>query len=463
MITQRDLVQRLSRRNLGGWSVVERLQDIGIADEHRALQRRDHRTRLALIVHHDVPRGRGSARLDLDAFDGSADDLIDQAISLALAAVGPAWLSTPPAAPAKVSVADDSLLKGELSTVAADTLARLRRPSKVTVTASAEILREKVTVIASSGFHTSWVATLLRADALVATSGTAATAAAASAVTATTTATATGAARSPATAAAPVTTAPGARSLVVSREARRIEDLNLDAALADAAADLFLLTAAGPPSPGPCALWLGPEALLHGDDYGVWGIFAHQADSAVERQGLTRYRWRSEIIPGAAQLAEPLSITSNGALDFATRSTPVTDDAVAIRHFPLIQRGIAVGLGLSPREAALRNTDPNGGVRNLVVDPGTWSGTPSPTTRTIEVRRLHALSIDPYTGDATLDIALGLEHRPDRPEPTPFTGGTLRLDLVTALARAHRSSQLLRRGAYHGPASVLIDDAELLT
>ena len=435
MITQRDLVQRLARRNLGAWSVVERLQDLAIADEHRALQRRDHRTRLAIIVHHDVPRGRGSARLDLDAGGGSADDLIDQAISLALAAVGPAWLSTPPAAPAKVNVADDNLIKRELHAVAADTLARLRRPSSLTVTASAEILREQVTVIASSGFHTSWLATTLRADALVATS----------------------------TTAAPAAAATGDRSLVVSREARRIDDLNLDAALADAAADLLHLTSAGPPSPGPCALWLGPEALLHGDDYGVWTIFAHLADSAVERQGLTRYRWRSEIIPGAAQLAEPLTITSNGALDFATRSTPVTDDAVAIRHFPLIERGLAVGLGLSPREAALRNADPNGGVRNLVVAPGTWSGTPSSTTRTIEVRRLHALSIDPYTGDATLDIALGLEHRPDRPEPTPFTGGTLRLDLVTALARARRASQLLRRGAYHGPASVLIDDAELLT
>jgi hypothetical protein len=192
-------------------------------------------------------------------------------------------------------------------------------------------------------------------------------------------------------------------------------------------------------------------------------VFAHQADSAVERQGLTRYRWRSEIFPGAAQVAEPLSIISNGALDFATRSTPVTDDAVAIRQFPIIERGIAVGLGLSPREAALRNTDPNGGVCNLVVVLGTWPAAPSPTTRTIEVRRLHALSIDPYTGDASLDIALGLEHRPGRADPIPFTGGTVRLDLIAALSRARRSSQPLRRGAYHGPSSILIDNAELLT
>jgi predicted Zn-dependent protease len=431
VITQRDLVQRLSRSTLGAWSVVERVQDIAIADDHRSLQRRDRRTRLTLIVHQDVPRGRGSARLDIDAYDTSADDLVDQATALALAAVGPAWSSAPPAAPAKVTVVDDDLLKRELDAVALGTLTRLRRPPDITVTASTEILREKVTVVASSGFRTSWPATTLRATALLA---------------------------SPST----------SRTLTLSREARRADDFDLDAAITDAAADLLHISTASRPIPGRCALWLGPEALLHGDatpdaPHGLWAIFAQQADSALERQGLTRYRWRSEISPGASQLPSPLSIRSLGALDFATLSTPVSDDAVAIRNFPLIDRGIAVGLGLSPREAALRRTDPNGGVRNLVIDPGTWSPAPSPTTRTIEVRRLHSLSIDPYTGDATLDIALAFDHHPSRPSPTPFTGGSLHLDLVTSLSRAHRSSHLLRRGAYHGPIAILIDDAELLS
>jgi hypothetical protein len=491
VITQRDLVQRLARRPLGAWSVVERVQDIATADELRGLQRRDHRTRLALIVHQDVPSGRGSARLDLDPFDGSADDLIDQAISLALAAVGPAWGCPPPAAPAKVNLVDDDLLKRELADVAANTLARLRRPPGVTVTASAEILREKVTVIASSGFHTSWLATALRADALLSTM--------AGSVTSTTTpsttpagmagipAAGTGTRATPPAATSTAGTGPaatgpeitstrttGSRSLTVSREARRLDDLAIEAALAEAAADLLHLSVAGSPVTGPCDLWLGPEALLHGDEYGVWSIFAHLADAAIERQGLTRYRLRSEIARGAGQLAEPLTIISNGALDFATRSLPVTDEAVAIRQFPIIHRGIAVGLGLSPREAALRNSDPNGGVKNLVVEPGTWSGTLAATGaagaisaagtigRTIEVRRLHALAIDLYTGEATLDIALGFEHRPDRSASVPFTGGTVRLDLVAALARARRGSQLLRRGAYHGPASILIEGVELL-
>lgn len=480
MITQRDLVQRLSRTTLGAWTIVERVQDIAIADELRSLQRRDHRTRFTLIVHHDVPRGRGSARLDIDAYDGSAADLVDQAIALALAAVGPAWSSAPPAAPAKVTVVDDALLKRELDAVALGTLTRLRRPPNVTVTATTEVLREKLTVFASSGFHTTWPATTLRATALLSTSSASPPNASASNAStpnastpnastpnASTSSASTSNASTP-NASTPKRSTSTAPTLTLSREARRTDDFDLDTAIADAASDLLHISTASRPSPGRCALWLGPEALLHGDashdghDHGLWTIFAEQADSALERQGLTRYRWRAEISPGASQLSEPLSIGSHGALDFATRSTPVSDDAVAIRNFPLIDRGVAVGLGLSPREAALRHTDPNGGVRNLVVNAGSWSPAPSPNTRTIEVRRLRSLSIDPYTGDATLDIALGFDHHPGRSSPTPFTGGTLHLDLVTTLSRAHRSSQLLRRGAYHGPLAILIDDAELL-
>ena len=432
MITLRDLVQRLARRDPGAWSVVERIQDTATADDHQGLQRRDHRTRLTLIVHHDVPRGRGSARLDFDAFDGTADQLVDQAIALALTSVGPTWLSTPPAAPAKVAILDDDLVHRELDAAARGTLSRIHRPAGVTTRATIAVLRERTTTVASSGFQTTWLATSLRADA---------------------------------------TLTLGAHQLTVTRTARRTDDLDLDAALAAAAADLLQLPTAVAPLPGPCALWLTPDAFLHDGDLGIWSIFAHQADAAVERQGLTRFRLHAELAPGAAQLSEPLSITSDGALDFATRSLPITDDAVAIRRFPLVDRGIATGLGLSPREAALRHTDPNGGVRNLVVAPGTWSppgpSSPSPAApRVVEIRRLHALSVDPYTGDATLDIAFGIDHRADprtgRTIATPFTGGSIHLDLITALAHARRSSQLLRRGAYHGPADLLLDDADLL-
>ena len=139
----------------------------------------------------------------------------------------------------------------------------------------------------------------------------------------------------------------------------------------------------------------------------------------------------------------------------------MSDAGDAVRRFTLIDGGVAAELALTPREAAFRHRDPNGGVRNLVVAAGTWTGgVDASGPRVVELRRLRSLAIDPYTGDASLEIALGIDHA--HGEARAFTGGTVRLDLVAALSHARRSKELLRRGPYDGPAAVWIADAELL-
>ncbi len=426
MINRRELVRALGRRKVSDWVVLERAQELALADEARGLDRREARTRTTLIVHQDVPNGRGTARLELTAQEGSAAEVVDQAVALALSAVAPSWKSVAPAAPAKVTVLDPELESTDLAGAAAAMLQRLRRPAGAAVTASLELLREAVAVQSSAGLDARWTASHVRAEALVAA---------------------------------------GERSLAIARDARRVSDLGLDAALAAAAADLALLAAAGPPAPGPCALVLTADAMLHGEGYGVWAPFAAQADAALARRGLTRYQPGAPVAPGAERADEPLGIASDGALDHATRSAPVGDEGDAIRRFPLIERGVSVGLGLSPREAARRGRDPNGGVRNLVVARGTWDeAVPAQRAgralRTIEVRRLRGLAIDPYTGEASLELALAIEHAAGAKRP--FAGGTVYLDLVAALARARRSAARIRRGPYLGPAAVLIEDAELI-
>src|SRR6185369_16327638 len=134
----------------------------------------------------------------------------------------------------------------------------------------------------------------------------------------------------------------------------------------------------------------------------------------------------------------------------------------AVRAFTLVERGVAAGLGLTPREGSLRGRDPNGGVRNLEVAAGSWNGAidDSAALRVLEVRRLRSLTVDPYTGDASLEIALGILH--EKGAAKPFTGGSLRLDLVDALARAKRSARTITRGAYKGPDAAWIDRAELI-
>jgi predicted Zn-dependent protease len=419
MIDRRDLVHALERRELADWVVIEREQELAVFDERAPGSRRvERRVRWHVAVADDVPSGRGTARVAIDAVDGSADDVVRQAIALARAAIGPAWPTLPAAAPAKVALLDPALAERPAIELAIAIARATRRPSGTVTTLATTVLREKVAAHTKQGVHGEWTAGVVHVDAIVVA---------------------------------------GARSLELAREARRVEDLELEAALATAAADLELLAHAGAPAAGSCTIVLGADAMLHGG-LGLWQAFVDQADAVLARQGLARYRLGDPVAQGADLVGEPLAIGSDGALPFGLRSSPIGDDGDAVRRFAIVDRGIAVGLGLSPREAALRHAEPNGGVRNLVVEAGTWAG--APTDKTVEVRRLRGLAIDPYTSDAGLEIALGIDHRGG--VARPFAGGTLRLDAIAALARARRSATLVRRGAYVGPASVAIDDVELI-
>jgi len=416
VIDRRSLVRALGREELADWVVIERDQEIAVlADVHRTEQR----TRWQLTLHADTPAGRGTAHVTIDANEGDPERLVEQAAALARLSVGPAWATIPPSAPARVELADPSLATGD-PLAAASTISRLlpRRPG-ATIDVRVTLVREHVTVQARQSFHTEWSATLARVDALV---------------------------------------TQGAHAIAVAREARRSDQLDVVATVDEAIADLRRLATAGAYVPGPCAVIFTADALLHGG-LGVWEAFVTQADPVVARQGLTRYHESAPIAAGADTVAEPLSITSDGALAFGVLSSPLGDEGDAVRKFPLITRGIAAGLALTPREAALRQRDPNGGVRNLIVDAGTWDEKSTPDkVRVIEVRRLRGLEIDPYTGDADLELALAV----DRASGAPFAGGTLRLDLIDVLARAKRSARTIRRGPYVGPAAVLVERADLI-
>jgi predicted Zn-dependent protease len=418
VITRRNLASALAGHGVSDWVVIERAQDVASIDEAARTKRVESRTVWQVTVHVDSPAGRGSAHVRIDAVDGTASAAAEQAVALARSSIGPAWISRPLAAPARVKLDDVALARQPPLDVATDIVKKLQRPD---VSARVSVLRERVNVVGRQGFRTAWTATLLSCQALVTSSQ---------------------------------------RSLVVTREARQRAALDIDPAVAQAKQDLELLATATAPTPGRCSLVLAADALLHGG-LGVWAAFVNQSDAVIERQGLARYRERTPIAPGAEQVAEPLTITSNGALDFGLRSAPLGDHGDAVRTFKLVERGIAAGLGLTPREGALRGRDPNGGVRNLQVAGGSWNGAiDSGATRVIEVRRLRHLAIDPYTGDASLEILLGVEHAGGKAKP--FTGGSLRIDLIAALATARRSAQAITRGAYAGPDAVWIDGAELI-
>lgn len=418
MIRRRDLVRALGDPDVADWVLVEHEQEVASVDEARRVRRDERRTKWHLTAHVDTPTGRGSAFVSIDAADGDAEAIVRQTIELARASIGPAWVTRPAAAPARVQLQDPALLKRDLLDVASSIARTVQRPPGSKVVASAQLLRDKVNMLSAYGVRTDWTATLVRVDLLVSV---------------------------------------GDRSISITREARRLEDLGLDAAIASALDDLRTMSGAVAMKPGKRAIVLRRDAMLH-DGLGVWSVFVPQADAVVERQGLTRYRERTLI---AAPGVEPLTVISDGARDFGLLSAPMGEQGDAVRRFALVERGMAAGLGLSPREGALRGRDPNGGVRNLVVDTGSWTGAIDAAARPVlEIRRLRSLSLDPYTGDASLEIGIAIDHADGTQQPV--VGGSLRVDMIAALAGAWRSSTGIARGAYIGPDAVLFEGADVL-
>ena len=398
-----------ARRDLADWSVrvvTARVAWRTLGDDDRAGTLV--RTTLSAELHRDSAAGRGSAQLTLTGA-GDARAAVVQAIARADAAVGPAWASPAPAAPARVEVADPAIdpdhPEPTLTALGAALAAAVVAPATV-VRAELEVAVDDVELFTRRGQRARWRETAV-------------------AVTATVTA--------------------GARAGTITSRARRTAELAL---AGDVAAALAGDPAAPPLPPGRYPVVLTAPALLHGD-LGLLGAFAAQADPRLERQGLVRYHPGQPIAPGAI-----LTLDSDGTLPFGWASAPLGPHGDAVRRFPLITRGVAVGLGLDPREAALRGQLPNGGVRGLVVPPGADDDAALLAPGALVIDRLTWLELDRTTGWFRAGFDTGRWQEPSGPGAAerPVGAGTLRGDAIALVGRARTSRAVTATPSYRGPA-----------
>ena len=254
--------------------------------------------------------------------------------------------------------------------------------------------------------------------------------------------------------------AAGERSLAISREARRVRSTSSSiAAVADAIADLALLAAAGPPDRRAVRARARADALLHGG-LGVWagvrepGRCGRRAPGphAVSRDSADRAGRRS-----GRRAARRSRATARCRSACARRRSATT----AMRCASSRSSSAASPPGSGCRRARPRcaSRDPNGGVRNLVVALGTWDGDARRAASSRSAGCARSRSIRTPATRASRSRSASIPRRESR----PFTGGTLRLDLIDALARrtakrAHDARVAVLRGA----ASVLIEHAELI-
>jgi predicted Zn-dependent protease len=395
----------------------------------RELIRGSDELELRATVHRDLPDGRGSAELVVAEPIGDAiAEAVAAATTRAGNAVGPAWRLLPPGAPARVTLADPALSGGE-ATDAAEVLttlayAAVREPDIAArsggvpklLSAIATVDRETIAVLTDQGLEVGWQATLATIKLVIAA---------------------------------------GDAVVEVSNRSRSRDSLDVRGLVRGAADRLGAASGATALDAGTRVVVVRPTALTHGGGWGLLGALVAQADPALEAQGLTRYRPGGLIAAAAGDAAEPLTVSSDGAIPLALYGAPLGDGGEPVRRFALVDHGRAVGLGLGARDAALRGLPANGGVRDLVVPPGTATletiTAPGLDGSVLDVEALAWLDIELRTGRFTAGVAAATL-RDDR-GVRPVRGGVIRGDLVEALAQARRTREVVDRAWYHGPAA----------
>lgn len=434
----------------------------GQRDADAAVDQRRTRSRVTdVLICRDVRGGSGSTRLRFSGSPAGLVKLIEDTVRRAAHSLEPAWALPLPAAPARVAVADPAL-EGDLMN-AADKL-RVRIMDLIAHKESAlsgaardarhvhvHIERHRVAVATSRGFAHEWPETMVAVDLAL----------------------------------SPESARPGLAQ-PVRLQARRMADLDLEAALGRGARHLVDRERARPAPRGPYDLVITDDALTphsvsdmsglfehhRAAAYGWFGALVAQADPLLAREGLARYQPGQSIhAHGHAHghghgerepAGDALTLTSDGTIPFGLRSQPVGDLGEAVRRFVLVDRGKAAGLALDLREAALRKVMPNGGVRNLVVAPGStpMAQIAEPATRDlIQAVELDWMSVDTLSG--AFVAALGLGYLMRGREVLPVSGGQFRGNLFELLASARLSAETVVSGWYLGPRAIRFSGVEL--
>ena len=442
-----------------------------------------------VTVHSDVGRGRGSALVRLAGDDAAAPEaLLAAAVDRAALSVGPAWSLPPPAAPARVVVADEALDR-DLEQ-AADALFREARAQMSAVMSAAARLdsskpgaaagvhqwrigveRCRTAVRTSPGLSSAYDSTLLTIDAVLAVAG-------------------------------QVTLLRGrARRLrdldiagLLARGLRRLRDRARAVAIAPGRYDLVLADRAlapalaeeplpagwpegwpgssdqgrslaglpdlaGPPAAGPRFASMALDldfGHARAGQMGWLAPLAAQADGRLVRLGLTRYQPGQPVCGSRPLTGDPVTLASDGTLPYGLLSRPFAALGAPTRRFLAVKAGVAAGLALDLREAALRGVTANGGVRNLVLAPGTTAPAALRTATqrpVVEIVDLAWLEVDPRSGDLVAEIGLAYAGG-----GTPVTGGSVRGNVFDMLAAARLSSQVMQAGWYRGPEAIRFAD-----
>ncbi|MGH2352857.1 MAG: metallopeptidase TldD-related protein [Chloroflexota bacterium] len=237
-------------------------------------------------------------------------------------------------------------------------------------------------------------------------------------------------------------------------EGRRLADLRLPQAVAEAATFARDTLRARPPRTRTGPLVLSGDALSP-----LFDPFMYQASASAAYQKLSPFQIGVSVYGERQVTGHRLTLRANARRPYGLSSHRLDGDGVPGHDVLLIEDGVLRARHATQRYARYLGLPATGAPGNTEVSPGATSLddllSASGGEPVYQVVGFSAPDVDPITGDFGSEIRLGYEITPQGRQP--IKGGSVSGNVFEAFAGARFSRELLERGAYAGPEAVRFD------
>ncbi len=234
-------------------------------------------------------------------------------------------------------------------------------------------------------------------------------------------------------------------------QGRRLADLHLPAAVAEAAQAARDTLRARAPRTGTGPIVLSGDALIP-----LFEAFTYQASAAAAYMKLARFEVGESIYGQRDVTGERLTLRANALRPFGLASHCCDGDGLPGQDTLLIEDGVLRARHATQRYAQYLGIPATGAPGNTEVATGGTSLddllNAADGAALYHVVGFSAPDVDPITGDFGSEIRLGYEITPQGRRP--IKGGSVGGNVFEAFADARFARELLERGEYAGPAGV---------
>ena len=241
---------------------------------------------------------------------------------------------------------------------------------------------------------------------------------------------------------------------------RRVEDLNLEAAIEDEAGYTLDSIEANAP-----ASWQGPVVLrndaltifLAGDNLNG-SVIQTLASAASKYARLSPWESGNSVFRGEVK-GDPLTVWSNRAMPFGTASDRFDAEGLPARRVELIRDNELVTFAAGQRYADYLKISPTGAFGNIELPPGKTPASILLAEPYVEIVQFSWFNPDTITGDFATEIRFG--YLVENGKRKPFKGGQLVGNYMDALADVRWSAETGFFGGYLGPHTARFNELKI--